>query len=109
VTMPFVLVLGAAKRGLTSLRAGQPTDQEPKLYFHAHKLKWLERALAGKIAFDLAVWRSVSLRFLKLYVHPWLFGEKLLDFVFWLEERYPRLMGKVGEYPIFVLRKPIET
>lgn len=80
-------------------------SNEPTLYFFYHPRKRLEEELRKFCDFDLVVWRSVNILFLRVYVHPWLFGKQLLSVVFYLEERFPRFFGKVGAYPLIIMHK----
>jgi hypothetical protein len=54
--------------------------------------------------FETVVWRSVSVPFLRFYIHgkP---GKAFLAWLFRLEEKYPRFFGKSGAYPMLVVRK----
>jgi SAM-dependent methyltransferase len=76
------------------------------LYFHAHNLRWFEEHLKPEMPYSISVWRSVSVGFLKGYIHAPLWGKDLLQAIYRLEERYPRLLGKVGQYPLFIVEKP---
>jgi len=55
--------------------------------------------------FDILVWRSLSPRILLSLVRPNLGGRTLLKFFYWLEERFPHFFGKIGIYPLIVIRK----
>jgi len=80
------------------------TSVEPKLYFHAHRYSWFTRP-SWRLPFELVPWRSVSVPFLKFYIHPRLFGQQFLSFIFAFEERFPHLAGRLGQYPMFVFQK----
>ena len=56
--------------------------------------------------YRILVWRSLSVGFLKGYIHAALGGKRLLAAVYRLEERYPGLLGRLGQYPLFVVDKP---
>ena len=62
--------------------------------------------LTGKMDFEILVWRSVSVAFLRAVIHPDWSGRFWLKVLFWLEERFPRLLGRVGQYPLVVIHKP---
>jgi SAM-dependent methyltransferase len=64
----------------------------------------LRRELAG-LHFDIYVWRSVSVRFLRAVIHPFLGGKLWLRLLFWFEERNPDYYGMVGQYPMVVITK----
>jgi len=55
---------------------------------------------------ELRPWRSLSVRFLRVVIHPRLAGRAVLKLVYWLEERYPTYFGRNGQYPLIILRKP---
>lgn len=62
--------------------------------------------LTGKMDFEILVWRSVSVAFLRAVIYPDWGGRFWLKVLFWLEERFPRLLGRVGQYPLVVIYKP---
>jgi ubiquinone/menaquinone biosynthesis C-methylase UbiE len=66
----------------------------------------LRQQLQGKIDFEIKVWRSVNVRFLRAVIHGRLGGRFLLKVLFGLEERFPRYFGENGQYPLVVIRKP---
>jgi len=68
--------------------------------------EWLKERLTGKVDFQIRVWRSVSVRFLRSVIQPWLCGKLWLKLLFWLEDRYPVYYGENGQYPLIVIRKP---
>jgi ubiquinone/menaquinone biosynthesis C-methylase UbiE len=47
------------------------TSQHKMLYFHAHSYQYFKEHLPP---FKVRVWRSVSVPFMKGYIHSWLFG-----------------------------------
>jgi ubiquinone/menaquinone biosynthesis C-methylase UbiE/uncharacterized protein YbaR (Trm112 family) len=55
--------------------------------------------------FGIAVWRSVSVPFMRMYIHPHLFGAAILRGIYRKEEDDPALYGRIGQYPLFVIRK----
>jgi ubiquinone/menaquinone biosynthesis C-methylase UbiE/uncharacterized protein YbaR (Trm112 family) len=84
---------------------GSPaSSNEPKLYFYAHRYSWFT-SQSWPLPFELVPWRSVSVPFLKFYIHPRLFGRQFLNLILTLEERFPRLAGRLGQYPMFVFHK----
>jgi SAM-dependent methyltransferase len=68
--------------------------------------EWLKERLNGKVDFQIRVWRSVSIRFLRSVIQPWLCGRLWLKLLFWLEDRNPVYYGENGQYPLIVIRKP---
>jgi SAM-dependent methyltransferase len=77
-----------------------------KLYFHAHPYSWFARELKALAPFQLACWRSVNTEFLRTYIRDRLYGKQILAIVAWLESKFPWILGRLGQYPMFVIRKP---
>lgn len=89
------------------LKRASPGDEEAKATFvNKNTAARLRQDLAGKMPLEIYVWRSVSVRFLRTYVHAALGGKAFMALLFWLEERFPRFFGENGQYPLIVIRKP---
>jgi ubiquinone/menaquinone biosynthesis C-methylase UbiE len=73
-----------------------------RLYFFAHPLSWFRQNLPP---FQLLVWRSVSVPFLRFYIHDWLFGQAILRKIYAYEEKHPDRCGRLGEYPMMIFEK----
>jgi ubiquinone/menaquinone biosynthesis C-methylase UbiE len=67
--------------------------------------QWLKSQLDGNVLYDIFVWRSVSVRFLRSVIQPWLCGRLWLRILYNNEERNPRYFGENGQYPLIVIRK----
>ncbi len=81
--------------------------QKPKSTFvRKHDADAFKQEVGARVPVEIRVWRSVNVRFMRAFIHDRLAGRALLRFLFWLEERLPRLMGEHGAYPLIVLRKP---
>ena len=68
---------------------------------------WLKRqvgqALPQGRRLEIWCWRSLSVEFLRTFVHPRLGGKGFLRLVYWKEERLPHFFGEVGQYPLVVI------
>ncbi len=71
-----------------------------------HDYDWVQSVVRAEMPLEILVWRSVSVRFLRTLVHSWLGGRYWLRLLYWLEERYPRYFGEVGQYPLIVIGIP---
>jgi hypothetical protein len=91
------------RQGLRLVRRlrGEP----PALYFHPHPRAWFE---TRRWPFSMKVlpWRSLGLMPMRAYVHGALGGAGLLRALYAAEERWPDLLGRIGEYPLIVIDKP---
>jgi len=80
--------------------------KKPKGTF-VHKLnaQGLRDLLGANFSISINVWRSVSVRFLRAMIHPFLFGRIWLWILFGLEELFPAFFGEKGQYPLITFTK----
>jgi ubiquinone/menaquinone biosynthesis C-methylase UbiE/uncharacterized protein YbaR (Trm112 family) len=77
-------------------------DAGRRLYYYAHSQEFFKKNLPP---FKLRVWRSLSVHFMRYYLHSWLGGKAILDWVYKKEEKEPEVCGEKGEYPMLVFEK----
>ncbi len=76
-------------------RAKESADGSPKGTFtNRHDYDWVLNIVGAQMPLEIRVWRSVSVRFLRTLIHPWLGGRYILRALYWLEERYPHYFCK---------------
>lgn len=97
---------GSRKRGTPDQIPDLQPDFQVKLYSHMYPYSWFARELEALTPFKLACWRSVNTEFLRAYVRDWLYGKQVLATLAWLESKFPWVLGRLGQYPMFVIRKP---
>jgi hypothetical protein len=94
---------GQKKPTLTTQKADK---KEPTgTYIQKLDADSLSKDLNGSIPFQIWVWRSVNVRFLRAVFHDILGGRLWLKLLYWWEERFPHYFGKVGQYPMIVIWK----
>lgn len=101
-------VMGRLNRVINGPSPAQTLSQqsnEKSTYVNKHNANWLLSEVGRYMDLQIYVWRSVSVRFLRAYIHPKLGGKWFLRQLFKLEERYPQFMGENGQYPLVVLKK----
>jgi SAM-dependent methyltransferase len=74
-------------------------------FINRHGVEWLKGEVGSRLPVEILVWRSVSVRFLRSLIHPWLGGRTWLRLLYRLEERYPHWFGENGQYPLIVIHK----
>lgn len=74
-------------------------------FVHKSDASWLRGQLEGVVPIQIFVWRSVSTKFTRTYIHARLAGRLKLRFIYWLEERLPHLLGENGQYPLVSFQK----
>jgi SAM-dependent methyltransferase/uncharacterized protein YbaR (Trm112 family) len=89
---------------LRRLRRAREGGRRQELYAHQHDYRWFS-GRQWPFTYELRCWRSVGVDFTKLYIHNWLFGRAILRGLYRLEDRWPRLFGIIGQYPMIVIRK----
>jgi len=77
-------------------------DAGRRLYYYAHSPEYFQKNLPP---FKIKVWRSLSVHFMRYYLHAWLGGKAILDWVYKKEEKEPEVCGTKGEYPILWFEK----
>jgi ubiquinone/menaquinone biosynthesis C-methylase UbiE/uncharacterized protein YbaR (Trm112 family) len=77
-------------------------DAGRRLYYYAHSPEYFQKNLPP---YSLKVWRSLSVHFMRYYLHAPLFGKKILNWVYNKEEKDPEECGRKGEYPMLVFEK----
>lgn len=80
---------------------GQPTGT----YTQHFTPVWLKNQLDGKVNYEIFVWRSASVRFLRSVIQPWLAGRFWLRILYRNEEKSPKFFGENGQYPLIMIRK----
>ncbi len=74
-------------------------------FVRKHNAAWLEGEIGSQMPVKIYVWRTLSVKVLRTLIHPRLAGRGLLRLLYWLEERFPRFLGRNGLYPLIVIRK----
>lgn len=84
-----------------------PIQQSASTYsFYAHTYDWFNRNVASYPGWAVYPWRSVSVQFVQARVPDNAFGRWVLASLYRLENAIPGLMGRIGQYPSLVYRKP---
>lgn len=95
--------------GLQENNSSDHEDSPKGTHTSRHDVNWINNEVGSFMPVEILVWRSVSVRFLRALIHPWLGGRTWLRLLFWLEERIPHYFGKNGKYPLIVMRKGEEA
>lgn len=67
--------------------------------------KWFHSVMKGVLNYEIRVWRSVSVRFLRSVIQPEWAGKFWLKVLYRLEEWFPHYFGEKGQYPLIVISK----
>jgi len=88
-------------------KAGQskPAAKPEGTFVHKLDAHGLRALLGADFPVEIRVWRSVSVRFLRAIIQPWLLGRLWLAILYVLEEIFPRYFGEKGQYPLITFSK----
>ncbi len=74
-------------------------------YVRKHNAAWLQMEVGSLMPINIWCWRSISVRFLRTFIHERFAGRWLLKLIYLKEELFPHFLGKYGQYPLIVLSK----
>jgi SAM-dependent methyltransferase len=80
--------------------------QHPGTFTSKHDYAWVRDQLKSLSGLDVRVWRSVSTKFLRAFIHRKALGRLWLKILFWMEEIAPHIFGRIGQYPMILFGKP---
>jgi len=101
-------VLGRIRRSLRAKAPAAPAPApaaNPPIYFSPQDHAWFERDLARRHAARLKVWSAVSMLFQARFFTDDRLGRLSMKLIERLEDWFPRLAGRYGQYPMFIIDK----
>lgn len=67
--------------------------------------KWFHSVMKDQLPYEIRVWRSVSVKFLRSVIQPEWGGRLWLKILYRLEEWFPHYFGENGQYPLIIIKK----
>ena len=97
-----------APNGVQPLGVELTTPDQPagKTFVSKYDAAWFKKEVARRLTCEIWVWRSVSVGFMRTYIHQGWLGRWLLSAIYRLEELFPHYLGEKGVYPLVVIKKP---
>lgn len=83
----------------------QPEDEVKSTFVQKNRPKWLIKEIGSQMPVEILVWRSISVKDMRTFIHPGWGGRGILRTLFWLEDRFPHWFGENGQYPLVVISK----
>jgi ubiquinone/menaquinone biosynthesis C-methylase UbiE len=98
---------GKQERKPKESKGGNTTTEKEQTgtFIQKNSPEWMKKELSGLIDYQILVWRSINVRFLRAVVHKPLAGKYFLRILYRLEEMAPRFFGRHGQYPLVVIHK----
>jgi SAM-dependent methyltransferase len=78
---------------------------EPTIYFFAHDWKWLHETIPSSWDVEIRSWASLDTETTWRLFRDTAASRRALAAISWLEDHLPKLMARVGGYPMIVVRK----
>lgn len=78
--------------------------EAPSLYFNPKPLPWVRRAIPGNARVTIRCWASAGLPLTTQFIPNNRLGALMLHMLFLKETLFPRLFGRIGAYPLLVIR-----
>jgi len=86
-------------------QAAQRPGETKSTFTAKNSAAWLKRTVGAQMPLEIFVWRSVSVKVMRTFIHERWGGRSILRALFWLEERFPHWFGENGQYPLVVVKK----
>ncbi len=80
-------------------------NRRPQLFVQQQDYHWFSNHIGSAYNARLKVYSSISRSFSNTFIKEKAFGRQFASFIFLLEENFPRLMGRFGQYPVFLIEK----
>ncbi|MEW6566780.1 MAG: class I SAM-dependent methyltransferase [Chloroflexota bacterium] len=95
-----------ARREMPAVARPERGGAPQATFTHKYDYRWARQHLSWLPGLEVRVWRSASTSFLRAFIHRPLLGRQWLRLLYWFEERAPRVLGRLGQYPMFLFHKP---
>ena len=89
-------------------QSAQLVNDTKSTFVEKNDADWLKRVVGSQMPLEILVWRSVSVKVLRTFIHDGWGGRGILRFLFWLEESFSHWFGENGQYPLVVIHKNIK-
>lgn len=87
----------------------KPETSHPDLFTHQQGYAWFAHQLRKPFNAQLRVYSTISRSFSNTFIREKAFGKFITKCIYQLENLFPHLLGRWGQYPVFILNKPIAT
>lgn len=93
------------REDINPIGSQQAASEVKSTFVEKNHPDWFKKEIGSLISTEIFVWRSVSVKDLRTFIHDGWGGRGILKTLFWLENRFPQWFGENGQYPLVVVRK----
>ncbi|MBP7935484.1 MAG: class I SAM-dependent methyltransferase [Phycisphaerae bacterium] len=93
------------RRSAKEQAGGQTATARPPLYAHAYPYRWFEQSFPKSWRLQVRAWRVMGTAFSRRFVPDNLLGGLFVRLLYRIEDLFPRLLLRVGRYPMIVIQK----
>jgi SAM-dependent methyltransferase len=90
---------------INPVAAFQGEDDLKSTFVQKNHPAWFQREVGSQLPLEIWVWRSISVKDMRTFIHKGWGGRGILRALYWLEERFPHWFGVNGQYPLVVIKK----
>lgn len=84
---------------------GAAAIDRPPLYAHAYPYHWFERSFPKSWGLQVRAWRVMGTAFSRRFVPDNPLGGLFVRMIYFLEDVFPRLLLRIGRYPMIIIQK----
>ena len=95
------------QRKLQANEASGTTPKYPQLFIDQQTYSWFAQDLRKPFRAKLKVYSALSRSFSNTFLREKAFGKQIAGLIYRLEGAFPGFFGRFGQYPVFVLHKPV--
>ena len=94
-----------SRRPETKDTGSKPAIERPPLYAHAYPYHWFEKSFPRSWSLQVRAWRAMGTTFSRRFVPDNPLGGLLVRIIYCLEDIFPRLLLRIGRYPMIIIQK----
>ena len=106
---PVLRIYKYLKKQKRKKEAFNSAHKHPELFVQQQNYNWFANEVRKKFDVHLKVYSAISRSFSHTFIRGKAFGQQISSFIYWLEDTFPSLMGRWGQYPVFLLQKKEKT
>lgn len=84
------------------------TESGPEMFVNQQDVDRFDHQIKNRFNADLGVYSAISRSFSNTFIRERAFGRQFANFIFKIENIFPKFCGRYGQYPVFILNKQVK-